>query len=147
MASRALQTRLILLSLGLSTLVSAQEFKPGYIDPQPILTAASAAIGEDRLSCISISGVAYTGMVGQQYVNAYEVDWPRGEPLRNYTRLVDWDNVRMIETFDRNPGHNPASWKYGLGWYSGTPIQKNERQIFSLNEDYAWHQDLSLIHI
>ena len=82
MASRALQTRLILLSLGLSTLVSAQEFKPGYIDPQPILTAASAAIGEDRLSCISISGVAYTGMVGQQYVNAYEVDWPRGEPLR-----------------------------------------------------------------
>ena len=141
MASRALQTRLILLSFGLSTLVSAQEFKPGYIDPQPILTAASAAIGEDRLSCISISGVAYTGMVGQQYVNAYEVDWPRGETLRNYTRLIDWDNVHMIETFDRDPGHNPASWKYGLGWYSGTPIQKNERQIFSLNGDYAWHQD------
>jgi hypothetical protein len=48
-ASRALQTRLILLFLGLPALVSAQEFKPGYIDPQPILTAASAAIGEDRL--------------------------------------------------------------------------------------------------
>ena len=141
MTSTSSQFRLAFLSLTLSGILGAQEFEPGYIDPEPILTAATAAIGEDKLSCISISGSAYSGMVGQQFINGYEVDWPRGETLRNYTRVIDWDNVRMIETFDREPGHNPASWKYGLGWYGGTPIQEEERQTFSLNGQYAWHRD------
>lgn len=132
---------LAFLGLILSCTLGAQDFEPGYIDPNPILQAASAAIGEEKLSCVSISGSAYSGMVGQQYMNGYDVDWPRGEILRNYTRIIDWDNVRMTETFDREPGNNPASWKYGLGWYGGTPIQENERQIFSLNNQYAWHQD------
>jgi len=135
------RTNALIFSFALPALTLAQEFEPGYIDPEPILAAASAAIGEDRLSCISISGSAYTGMVGQQYINAYEVDWPRGKPLRNYNRVIDWENVRMIETFDREPGHNPASWKYGLGWDSGMPVQRNEHQIFSLNGAYAWYQD------
>ncbi len=135
------KARLALLIFLLPGLSAAQEFDHGYIDPTPILAAASAAIGEERLSCVSISGSAYTGMVGQQYINAYEVDWPRGEPLRNYTRTIDFDNIRMTETFDREPGNNPASWKYGLGWYGGTPIQQEERQIFSLNGQYAWSQD------
>ena len=141
MTSITFRTNALIFSFALPALTLAQEFEPGYIDPEPILAAASAAIGEDRLSCISISGSAYTGMVGQQYVNAYEVDWPRGKPLRNYSRVIDWENVRMIETFDREPGHNPASWKYGLGWDSGMPVQKNEHQIFSLNGVYAWYQD------
>ncbi|MBM87236.1 MAG: hypothetical protein CMQ41_02550 [Gammaproteobacteria bacterium] len=141
MASINKQARIALLSLLFSAALCAQEFDHGYIDPFPILAAASAAIGEEKLSCISISGNAYSGMVGQQYINAYDVDWPRGEPLRNYTRLIDFENVRMVETFDRNPGSNPASWKYGLGWYGGTPIQQEERQVFSLNRQYAWHQD------
>ena len=80
-------------------------------------------------------------MVGQQRLNGYEVDWPRGEPLQNYTRIIDWQNVRMLETFDREPGNNPAGWKYGLGWRDGTPIQQNLRQRFMLNGEYAWHQD------
>jgi glyoxylase-like metal-dependent hydrolase (beta-lactamase superfamily II) len=140
-ASNYSRTRLALLSLVFPTALFAQEFEPGYIDPAPILAAASAAIGEDRLSCISISGTAYSGMVGQQRLNGYEVDWPRGEALRNYTRVIDWNSVRMVETFDREPGNNPASWKYGLGWYGGTPIQQEERQVFSLNGQFAWHQD------
>ncbi len=119
----------------------AQELAPGYIDPYPVLQAASAAIGEDQLSCVSISGTAYTGMVGQQRLNGYEVDWPRGELLRNYTRLIDWQNVRMLETFDREPGNNPASWKYGLGWQGGTAIQQQTHQEFMLNGSYAWHKD------
>jgi len=128
-------------SLVLSAATYAQEFPPGFIDPDPVLEAASAAIGEDRLHCVAISGTAYTGAVGQQFLNGYDVDWPRGEPLANYTRIIDWDNVRMIETFDRQPGHNPASWKYGLGWTGGTPIQQRTRQEFMLNGEYAWHRD------
>ena len=141
MASIHSRARIALLPLLLPAILVAQEFDHGYIDPAPILAAASAAIGEESLSCISISGSAYSGMVGQQYINAYEVDWPRGEPLRNYTRIIDFENVRMMETFDRDPGNNPASWKYGLGWYGGTPTQQEERQVFSLNGQYAWHQD------
>ncbi|MDA1372606.1 MAG: MBL fold metallo-hydrolase [Proteobacteria bacterium] len=125
----------------LASTLSAQEFEPGFIDPYPILQAASAAIGEERLSCVSISGNAYTGMVGQQRLNGYEVDWPRGEPLSNYTRIIDWQNVRMLETFDREPGNNPAGWKYGLGWLGGTPVQQETRQEFMLNNSYAWHKD------
>ncbi len=131
---------IILLSAGVCR-AWAQQLEPGFIDPYPVLQAASEAIGEVRLQCVAISGAAYTGMVGQQRLNGYEVDWPRGEPLRNYSRVIDWDNVRMVETFDRAPGNNPASWKYGLGWQGGTPVQQQENQRFSLNGNYAWHQD------
>ncbi len=121
--------------------VYGQQFEPGYLDPFPILEAASAAIGEENLNCVSISGTAYTGMVGQQRLNGYEVDWPRGEVLSNYTRIIDWRNVRMLETFEREPGNNPANWKYGLGWYGGTPVQTQAQQQFFLNGEYAWSRD------
>ena len=44
---------------------AAQELPPGYLDPGPILRAASEAIGVANLRCVSISGSAYAGMVGQ----------------------------------------------------------------------------------
>ena len=44
----------------------AQELPPGYIDPGPVLQAAAEAIGVANLRCVSISGSAYAGMVGQQ---------------------------------------------------------------------------------
>lgn len=138
MAQRA---RLFIAALLLSSATQAQQPEPGYIDPYPIIAAATAAIGADRLSCVSISGNAYSGMVGQQRLNGYEVDWPRGAPLRNYSRIIDWQNVRMLETFDREPGNNPASWKYGLGWQGGSAIQQQTRQEFMLNGNYAWHKD------
>ena len=38
-------------------------------------------------------------------------------------------------------GLNPASWKYGLGWKGGTPLQQNTHQIFMVNGKYAWYMD------
>ena len=99
------------------------------------------SIGVENLSCVTISGSAYAGMVGQQRLNAYEVDWPRGEPLTNYTRMMNWGEGTMLEVFDREPGHNPASWKHGLGWRGGTPIQRNTRQTFAVNGEYGWYID------
>jgi glyoxylase-like metal-dependent hydrolase (beta-lactamase superfamily II) len=119
---------------------AAQDLPPGYVDPQPILEAAAEAIGTASLRCLTISGNGYTGMVGQQYLNGYEVDWPRG-PLTNYRRTMNWEAGTMVEEFDREPGHNPASWKYGLGWRGGTPLQRNTRQQFMVNGSYAWHVD------
>ena len=121
--------------------IAAQELPPGYLDPGPILQAASAVIGVADLRCVSISGSAYAGMVGQQRLNGYEVDWPRGRPLTNYTRTMNWETGTMVEEFDREPGNNPASWKHGLGWRGGTPIQQNARQRFMVNGEYAWHVD------
>ncbi len=121
--------------------LAAQELSPGYLDAGPILRAAREAIGVSNLRCVTISGSAYAGMVGQQRLNGYEVDWPRGEQLSNYTRTMNWDAGTMVEEFDREPGHNPASWKHGLGWRGGTPIQRNSRQRFAVNGEFAWHVD------
>ncbi len=36
--------------------LSAQPFPPGYVDPAPLLAAASQEIGEAGLRCITFSG-------------------------------------------------------------------------------------------
>ncbi len=118
----------------------SQQFPPGYVDPQPILDAAARAIGTDSLTCVTISGTAYGGAVGQQRESARNVDWPRIDSLANYTRTMNWDARTMKEEFDRKPGLNPASWKYGTGWVDG-PLQQNPHQIFVVSGNHAWHMD------
>jgi glyoxylase-like metal-dependent hydrolase (beta-lactamase superfamily II) len=121
--------------------VAGQGFPAGYVDPAPVLRAAAEAIGAANLRCVTIAGEAYAGMVGQARHNGYEVDWPRGAPLRNYTRTMNWETGTMVEEFDREPGRNPASWKYGQGWLGGTPIQRQERQRFVVSGSFGWHTD------
>ena len=94
---------------------SSQQLPPGYLDPRPILDAAAKAIGTDNLKCVTISGTAYGGAVGQQRESAWNVDWPRIDSLASYTRTMNWETRTMVEEFDREPGLNPASWKYGIG--------------------------------
>jgi len=120
--------------------VATQPLPPGYVDPVPVLAAAAKAIGSDRLRCVTISGTAYGGAVGQQRESARNVDWPRIDQLANYTRTMDWDKRSMTEEFDRKPGLNPASWKYGVGWIDG-PLQQHAHQIFAVNGSHAWHMD------
>src|SRR5215218_451193 len=91
---------------------AAAQFQPGYVDPEPVLRAAAQAIGTDKLKCVTISGAGYSGAVGQQKESGPNIDWPRGE-LLNYTRTMNWDAKTSREEFDRKPGLNPASWKYG----------------------------------
>ena len=119
----------------------AQELAPGYVDPLPLLSAASREIGEATLKCITFSGTGYSGAGGQTFENAVNVDWPRIDALANYTRTIDWERGTGRETFDRKPGLSPAAWKYGLGWEDGTPTQKFARQTHSVNGRTAWHID------
>ena len=98
---------------------AAQRLAPGFVDPGPVLQAAAAAIGADKATCITMTGNGYAGIVGQQHLAEKNVDWPRGEPLANYTRTMNWAARTMVESFDRKPGLNPASWKWGLGWTGG----------------------------
>lgn len=120
---------------------SAQEFAPGYVDPAPLLAAAAAEIGEANLTCITYSGTGYSGAVGQTFENAVNIDWPRIDSMANYTRTINWDAGTSKETFDRAPGLNPASWKYGMGWTGGTPTQQSTRQTHIVNGEFAWHID------
>ena len=129
----------LVLILGSQT--AAQRFPPGYVDPAPLLAAAAAEIGEANLRCITYSGTGYGGAVGQTLENAVNVDWPRIDSMANYTRTINWENGTSKETFDRKPGLNPASWKYGLGWEDGTPTQKETRQTHIVSGTSAWHID------
>jgi len=131
----------VVLSLLLGTQVPAQQFPPGYVDPAPLLAAASKEIGDVNLKCITFSGTGYAGAVGQTFENAVNVDWPRIDSLANYTRTINWDAGTSKETFDRKPGLSPASWKYGLGWQGGSPTQKATRQTHIVNGRVAWHID------
>src|SRR5437867_4743302 len=119
---------------------AAQQFPPGYIDPRPILDAARKAIGTDALHCVTISGTAYDGAVGQQREAGKNIDWPRIDSLANYTRTMNWEARTLKEEFDRKPGLAPAGWKYGVGWIDG-PLQQNQHQIFMLNGNHAWYLD------
>jgi glyoxylase-like metal-dependent hydrolase (beta-lactamase superfamily II) len=56
-------------------------------------------------------------------------------------RTINWETGTSKETFDRKPGLNPASWKYGLGWQGGTPTQKGPHQTHIVNGRYAWSID------
>ncbi len=129
----------LLIVLGVQT--PAQQFPPGFVDPAPLLAAAAKEIGEADFRCVTFSGVGYGGAVGQTYEHAVNVDWPRIDQLANYTRTINWDAGTSRETFDRNPGLNPASWKYGLGWVGGTPAQKSLRQTHITNGRYSWAID------
>ena len=131
---------LIAILVAAGTQVPAQQFPPGFVDPAPVLAAASAAIGEQNLRCVTFSGTGYSGPVGQTFENSVNVDWPRSE-MANYTRTINWETATSKETFDRKPGNNPASWKYGIGWVGGTPTQKNVRQTHIVNGRVAWHID------
>src|SRR5262245_22957470 len=120
---------LVVLNVSLAALTWAQRV-PGFVDPEPVLRAAERAIGTPNLRCVTFSGTGYAGAVGQQRESGVNIDWPRIDPLSNYTRTMNWDAKYMVEEFDRPPGKNPASWKYGSGWKGGTPLQQNSRQKF-----------------
>ena len=105
----------------------------------PVLDAAAAAMGVDQLRCISFAGEGYAGMVGQNMTQ--DTDWPLGEPLQDYSRLIDYESGTSVERFSRKPGLNPASWKYGPGWMGGTQLQQHERQTFVVSGEHAWHVD------
>ena len=61
----------------------------------------------DRLDAhdqVTLAGSGYSGLVGQQRLNGYNVDWPRGE-LNNYTRMMNWETGVSPTTPSRQ---NPA---------------------------------------
>ena len=134
-----MKTLLVLAALLTLAPATAQQPAPGHLDPVPVLRAAAKAMGTDNLKCVTFSGTGYSGKVGQNVTQ--DTDWPDGEPLANYTRSINYEARSSVETFERKPGMNPRSWKYGTGWLGGTPLQQHERQTFAVSGEYAWHID------
>ena len=80
---------------------AAQQPAPGHVDPWPVLQAAAKAMGVDKLNCVTLSGSGYAGKVGQNVTQ--DTDWPRGEPLANYTRTINYaakSSVDLAEEYD-----------------------------------------------
>ena len=124
-----------------SSVAMAQEARPGYLDPEPVLEAAGEAIGADQIQCIRAAGTITGSRVGQQRWIQVEGDWP-DDTLSNFVRELDWEAGTMRETFDRDPALRlPASYKYGVGYFGGTPTQQNPTQIFAVSDGVAWHRD------
>ena len=130
---------LLVMATGMAISLAPAQPAPGHVDPLPVLQAAAKAMGTDKLNCITISGTGYAGKVGQNITQ--DTDWPLGEPLANYTRTINYAAKSSVEQFDRKPGMNPRSWKYGTDWLGGTQLQQNERQTFAVTGNHAWHQD------
>jgi len=130
---------LLVLSMLVSLPARAQQLAPGHVDPWPVLRASAQVMGVDDLKCVTFSGTGYSGMTGQNITQ--DTDWPDGEALAHYTRTINYEARSSVETFERRPGVNPRSWKYGTGWMGGTPLQQNARQTFAVAGDYAWHKD------
>lgn len=137
MLLRALALPLATICLAVSA--HPQELPRGHVDPFPVLDAAAKAMGVDALRCIAFSGTGAAGKVGQNVLQS--TDWPQGEPLDAYTRTIDFANRSSVERFRREPGLNPASWKYGPGWLGGTPLQRHAQQTFAVLGEHAWHVD------
>ena len=78
--------------------ISAQRFPPGYVDPLPLLAAASKEINEQNFRCVTFSGTGYGGAVGQTFEQAVNIDWPRVDALANYTRTINWETGTSKET-------------------------------------------------
>ncbi len=123
----------------LAVVTASPQVPPGHVDPAPVLEAVAAAMGVDRLKCVSFAGTGYAGMVGQNVTQ--NTDWPLGEPLEQYERTIDFESRSSVERFTRETGQNPASWKYGPGWRGGTPWQSRPRQTFAVSGPYGWHVD------
>lgn len=141
MTERLSGTLAVLVLAAIGAPASAQPLPPGFVDPEPLLAAVAAEIGEANLRCIRYSGEGYNGAVGQTFENAVNVDWPRPDRMSSYTRTIDWESETSVETFEREPGLNPAAWKYGLGWIGGTPTQSARRQTHIVRAEHAWHID------
>jgi hypothetical protein len=69
-----------------------QTFRPGYVDPAPVLEAAAKAIGVDQLRCVTLSGTA-TPASWDSSARWKNVDWLRGEPLAGYRRTMNWEET------------------------------------------------------
>ena len=141
MVKRMCGTSVVLVLVLAGNSAFAQQFPPGYVDPEPLLAAVAEEIGEADLQCITFGGDGYNGAVGQTFENAVNVDWPRPGSMANYRRTINWEAGTSVETFDREPGLTPASWKYGIGWVGGTPTQAARRQTHIVNGNNAWHMD------
>ena len=102
----------------------AQNIAPGHVDPWPVLRAAAKAIGADNLKCVTLSGTGYAGKVGQNVTQ--DTDWPRGEPLANYSRTINYETRSSLERFRPQAWNEPAivEIRYRLAGRYASPAER-----------------------
>lgn len=98
-------------------------------DVRSVLQAAANAMGTNNLKTVQYSGSGFLTSVGQSF--SMNDDWPRSE-VTDYTRVIDFDNKTMRETYTRRQGNYPVR--------GGGRQPLAEQRVAALsNGNYAWN--------
>ena len=120
--------------------VATRQLPPGYVDPAPVLDAAAKAIGTANLRCVTISGTAYAGAVGQQTrVGAQR----RLAENRRVGELHADDGLgaRDHEGGVRSQARIEPRVVEVRCPLARRPAPAERHQVFTVKDNYAWHMD------
>src|SRR3989304_225623 len=97
-------------------------------DARTVLQNAARTMGTNNLKTVQYSGHGFMTAVGQSF--SLTEDWPRSE-VTDYTRIIDFDNKTMRETYTRRQGNYPVR--------GGGQQPVAEQRVTALsNGNFAW---------
>ena len=98
-------------------------------DARTVLQNAARTMGTNNLKTVQYSGHGFMTAVGQSF--SLTEDWPRSE-VTDYTRIIDFDNKTMRETYTRRQGNYPVR--------GGGQQPVAEQRVTALsNGNFAWN--------
>jgi glyoxylase-like metal-dependent hydrolase (beta-lactamase superfamily II) len=97
-------------------------------DVRTVLQSAARTMGTNNLKTVQYSGAGFLTAVGQSF--SLTEDWPRSE-VTDYTRVIDFDNQTMRETYTRRQGNYPVRG-------GGRQPVAEQRVVALSNGKYAW---------
>ena len=98
-------------------------------DVRTVLQNAARTMGTTNLKTVSYSGHGFMTAVGQSF--SLTEDWPRSE-VADYTRVIDFDNKTVRETYTRRQGNYPVRG-------GGQQPVAEQRVVALSNGNYAWN--------
>jgi glyoxylase-like metal-dependent hydrolase (beta-lactamase superfamily II) len=98
-------------------------------DVRTVLQNAARTMGTNNLKTVQYSGHGFMTAVGQSF-NLTE-DWPRSE-VSDYTRIIDFDNKTLRETYTRRQGNYPVRG-------GGLQPVAEQRVVALSNGNFAWN--------
>jgi glyoxylase-like metal-dependent hydrolase (beta-lactamase superfamily II) len=105
-------------------------------DAMELLRATDQAIGASNARTIRYGGVdGYVTVIGQSYSPQISDGWPRFH-LKQFTRVIDFENMSMREEQVRTQGQWPSELGGGL-----RPIIGERRTVAYYMDGHAWNEN------
>jgi glyoxylase-like metal-dependent hydrolase (beta-lactamase superfamily II) len=107
-------------------------------DAAALLKAATAAMGAENLKTVEFAGNGWDGCLGQAW-NVNDGRWARWE-LRDYSRVIDYDNVASRHTAQQRAGMDPQA----VGGCGAVPGAAPRQQQSNISTNSPWPQQLQI---